>query len=139
MGKRRIPNQDKKKGHRLPTKVTEVKHPGPTNNLSPVFSFSSTCKQLYQLSSLQKDELDVLINSLQIMSKLSWKEVLKHSGLRYKGPIEHYNGKLPEWLDDDVELFEFRFSRRGRVFGYRTGQIFNIIWFDRNHEVNPMS
>ena len=137
--KKRIPIEKKKKGNRLPQEVAEVQETGSTDHLNPVFSFDSTCKNHFQLNELTKGELDQLIDSLRIMSSLSWAEVKKYKGLRFKGPLEHYNATLPEWLDRDVDVFEFAFSKRGRVFGYKSGRIFHIIWFDRNHDLYPMS
>jgi hypothetical protein len=37
-------------------------------------------------------------------------------------------------LDDIEELFEIRLSGKGRIWGTMTGPIFNLLWWDPNHE-----
>jgi len=38
-------------------------------------------------------------------------------------------------LDDAEELFEIRLSGKERVWGTMTGAVFNLLWWDPNHEV----
>ena len=40
-------------------------------------------------------------------------------------------------LGDQEELYRLRHGNTVRVWGYRNGTIFYILWYDRNHKVYP--
>jgi len=42
---------------------------------------------------------------------------------------------LPSHITDDVPIYCFRLSRRGRFLGYRRCSIFYMIWIDPKHEL----
>jgi hypothetical protein len=43
--------------------------------------------------------------------------------------------QLPEWFDDT--MFRFRVSGEQRLWGFRKGHVFHIIWWDPHHKVYP--
>ncbi len=38
-------------------------------------------------------------------------------------------------LDDQSTWYQLRLDRRGRLFGFRLGSIFHILWWDRDHVI----
>jgi len=106
-------------------------------NGTPLLSFKSVCGEHYQLCEWKKEELKGLVNTFKTIENLTWGDIIRHDGLKYKPKIEHTATPLPCDFPEDASLSELRVSRKCRILGYRTGNIFNIVWFDRNHEVCP--
>lgn len=109
-----------------------------TDHLPPVFSFVDTCPNHFQLHEWQGEELKHLINTLRDLSKRTWAEVRQIKGFLKVDPST-FSKSLPEYLSPDITIYECRVSKRSRIFGHRVRNAFHIIWFDRNHEVYPMS
>ncbi len=101
------------------------------------FAFSSVCERHCLLSSWIKQELDELIVYFKKVEKLLWKEILRDPGLVYE-EISHIALPRPASLPPDASLYSMKVAGRLRVYGYRTQDVFNIIWFDRLHEVCPV-
>jgi len=111
---------------------------GSSDHMNPVFSFSDTCHNHFPLESWQGSELKHLIDKLRDMSKRPWAEIRRNKGFIIVDQ-RTFSTKLPDHLSEDLTIYEFRVSQRARVFGHRIHNSFHIIWFDRNHEVYPMS
>jgi len=93
--------------------------------------FSQCDDNRYQLSELNKQELDSFIDYAKKVEKLSWQSIYQSKGLNYE-KIDNL-GK-PDYLDDCISLYSMRASRRFRILGYRNHEFFYIVWFDNNHE-----
>jgi len=105
-----------------------------------LFSFRDTDKNRFVLWDLVKKELKELVKTFKLMEQLGWQGVFQHSGLKPEiHKQEQLRFKLPVDLSPDVDIYSFRFSEKGRIFGYRIKNVFYLIWFDRNHDVYPMS
>lgn len=133
---REIKKPPREKGGRITSKATD-KRINYDNNYGKL-AFSSACDKHCLLSSWQSRELDELIGYFKLVEKLLWKEIIMESnGLDYE---EHHYIALPKphSLPPDTSLHSMRVTQRMRVFGYRTQDFFNIIWFDRNHIVCPV-
>ena len=128
-----IPRQQREKS-RIPEKATLI-NSSDTNN-SPVFSFKYASQSHCLLSDWRGDELIELINAFKTMESLTWNQVMQHSGLRYK-VISNPARKIPADVSPDVSICEVRICKRKRVLGYRSLNVFRIIWFDREHEICP--
>lgn len=84
--------------------------------------------------------LDVLAR-MRDYERLTWSEV--DTASRHNHPWED----IGEWeresrdrlaeleLDDQDGWYQLHLERRGRLFGFRVGEVFNIVWWDRSHEV----
>jgi len=107
-----------------------------TDNETPTFSFKHVCNNHCQLLEWQKQELSQLVNTFKIMESLMWKEVRKHQGLNLH-PISRPVYPLPTSVPEDAILEEVKVDEEERIFGYRGGRVFYLIWFDRAHEVCP--
>lgn len=101
------------------------------------FAFRSTCENHCLLADWGKPELSELIKCFKKFEKLQWKEIIKDSGFQYESP-KQVAIKPPSTLPPDASLDSIRVNQRMRLFGYRTQDIFNIIWFDKDHMVCPM-
>ncbi|CAG5089470.1 Putative uncharacterized protein [Thermobacillus xylanilyticus] len=125
-------------GKRISRKAFEAEEEGSTDHLPPVFSFAETCPNHFQLYKWTSEELKHLIDALRRYSKMRWQEIRKTKGFNSVDPST-FSVPLPNYISPDVAILEFRVNHKARIFGYRSRQVFNIIWFDRNHEVYPMS
>lgn len=121
-------------GKKIPVKALTL--PDQERNDYPVFSFIHVSEQHCLLSEWQGEELLQLIRALKTMEQLRWTNVGSHGGLRFK-PIDNYAKPLPFNVSPEVTVCEFRVCEVKRVFGYRVGNVFRILWFDREHEVCP--
>lgn len=129
----KIPKHKREKG--LIPEAAVIAQPQKDN--IPVFSFKYVSENHCLLSDWHGNELIELIEAFKIMESLSWNQVLTHSGLRYK-KIDKLARPLPRTVSPDVAICEFRICQKKRVLGYRMGNIFRVIWFDRNHEICPI-
>ena len=102
----------------------------------PVFSFAHVCHNHCLLSEWKGKELIELLSTFKTMESVPWHEIRRHKGLNYK-PIDGYSKPLPDFVSPDVTLHEVKVCKRKRFFGYRAGDVFRVIWFDREHEVCP--
>lgn len=125
-----------KKNNKIPAKATEL-HKQSTDNETPVFSFKHVCENHCQLSEWQKQELSILIGTFKAMENLCWKDVRKSAGLNMKPVTDSIVYSLPHSVPSDATIQEVKVDDGKRLFGYRAGRVFCIIWFDRNHEVIP--
>lgn len=110
---------------------------GSTDHMMPVFSFCDACPNHFQLSDWRKDELKALMDTFKDMGGKPWSEVRKIKGFKAVDPAT-FSQKLPKYISPDVTIHECRVTGKARLFGHRTDNIFNVIWFDRNHQVYPM-
>lgn len=130
--KKKIPNQ-RPKG-KIPDKAIIVTQPEREDY--PVFSFLHSSDQHCLLSDWRGDELSELIKAFKTMEALPWNQLQRHHGLGFK-VVDSFSRPLPQAISPDETIFEVRVCQRKRVFGYRAGNVFRIIWFDRNHEICP--
>lgn len=124
----------KKKATKINPKATENSYS--TNDDFCRFVFSFTCERHCLLSDWQKIELSELIGFFKKLELQTWKDIFKDDGLNYES---HSWIALPRprALPPDASLDSMRVTQRMRLYGYRTQNFFNIIWFDREHKVCP--
>jgi hypothetical protein len=142
MKKKIAKKKDKAKirGKNIKASALDVQKEQGTDHLPPVFSFKHVCNNHYYLTDWRSEELQRLIDTFRTMESLNWSEVIRYKGLGFKiVDPKTFSTDLPEVISPDISIIEFRVSKRARLFGYRDKNIFNIIWFDRNHEVYSMS
>ncbi|MBU3205110.1 hypothetical protein [Clostridium algidicarnis] len=132
MGKK-VPKSAKTKTNkgRVPESATELKGVS-TDALTPVFSFKYTDKSKWTLSEWKDVELTGLLECFKTMGNLTWSQVKSHSGLRYK-PIDSYPSVGRLKTPYDMTVCEVRVCGKKRVLGFREGNIFFLLWFDRGH------
>lgn len=116
------------------TKINTVALDVRVEKSTVLLSFKNVCDRHYQLSEWRKEELKDLIKTFKTIEELTWNEMPHHLGLNYKTNIEFISSLLPQDFLPEANLSEMRVNRESRLLGYRTGNIFNIIWFDRGHK-----
>ncbi|KGE20684.1 MAG6450 family protein [Paenibacillus wynnii] len=125
-------------GKTISPEAFNVPDEGSTDHLSPVFSFIDCCPNHFQLSDWQFDELKALMATLRDLSGKQWSELRKIKGFK-SVDSSTFSCDLPAYISPEVTIWECRVSGRARIFGHRSRNVFKIVWFDRNHEVYPMS
>lgn len=133
MNKRNKIPKPQRAASKIPNSVTDIKEK--TKSGYPVLSFKHVSDNHCLLSDWECAELKELIGAFKMLEEVPWTK-LHSSGLRLKS-IDSFSKPLPPCVSPDETIYEIRVCIRKRVFGYRTGDIFRIIWFDRSHEICP--
>lgn len=142
MGKNkgRIPKPAKPKVK--PThQVPEPKIPQVKNNESPLLRFQFADTRRLLVSTWTAEEKDRLFSFFKQLEQTKWPQVLQTGGKRGSKaglgytpiPQAQLPAPLPDNLSPDLTIFELRVSGKLRVFAFRTGDICNIVWYDREH------
>jgi len=97
----------------------------------PLFSLRHVDKR-YCISACQKTEKVSFVNKLLKWSGMTWTELrLAHRhGLGYE-LIGTLDAKLPASAPTGAQAIAFRFHDKAPVVGYRDGNVFYAVWFDR--------
>lgn len=106
------------------------------------FEHPSVC--FYHFSESSKGLEDVphaffvrVVRQCKLLASMSWEQVYAHKGLGWdEVPTSSMKWRIPSSMIRE-SLNHFKISRRERVWGYREGNAFQIVWFDPNHEVTP--
>jgi hypothetical protein len=98
---------------------------------------------------LRPDEAKNILDLLARTSQLTWREVkdLKFNSKTRSRPLHHHQPResicpdaqrrLSELDIDAEEVFRLRHGNLERLWGYVTGPVFHIVWWDRKHRVCP--
>jgi len=102
---------------------------------------------------LEAAETNILLGTLEEMARCTWTEIessrtggtnrhKKHHSMpvgqlcgEARNRLVHlfHNEELPE------SVFRFRLSGKSRLWGIRRGDVFELLWWDRDHKVCPVS
>ena len=93
----------------------------------------------------------VILDFICEMSKLTWAEIGAQSTGTRNGHRKHH--PMPITVLDDApqrdlqraqldetfgdEMFRFRLGSKRRLWGFRRGRTFHVVWWDDQHEVYP--
>ena len=116
---------------------------GSTDGERPSFRFTYADQNRWLLSDWTSSEINDLIQGLKRIEKYTWEQIKGQGskkrgesvGTGYKWITSH--PELPALVPDDAKLSEMRIDNTKRIFGFRAGAIYYIIWFDRDHSVCP--
>ena len=141
MSKKRVPKtathknskQNKRKG--VPDKARELTQPVNYMKMNPAFRFASRDKHKYLLAHWTKEELEDLLSFFDKMEQRTWEQIIQAPGDKGLGYKHISSVSPPEHVSPDRKIHEARVCRTKRVFGYREDNVFNIIWFDRTHDI----
>lgn len=133
MAKKKLPKNKRKKS-KLPPNALETKNNVDYFKMNPVFRFSSIDSNKWTIYEWETKELKELMDTFIKMEKMTWNQITRHSGLRLK-KIEGLNP--PPHVSPEKTMHEIRVCKAKRVFGFIHDNIFNLVWFDRDHSVCP--
>ncbi|UGX87143.1 hypothetical protein [Phyllobacterium meliloti] len=89
-------------------------------------------------------------STMIFMSGLYWHEILaQRTGSGHKRHKKNHSQAWDSlcaeaqerWLEigrGEDELFRFRTGGKGRIWGFRDGHIFNVVWWDAEHQIYPV-
>lgn len=83
------------------------------------------------------------------MSGLYWHEIHsqttggkdrhhKHHSQELESICEEAQARWKEIEREEDELFRFRIAGKQRIWGYREGHVFNVVWWDPEHQIYPV-
>ena len=113
---------------------------GSTDDLHPAFCFRYLISG-YNLNNLLLSGTEYVknfLNKIDMLSKLSWKEIEKNS--RYKNGTEIIDSKsikkeLPKTITLDMNILSFHLNGLFRLIGVRDGKIFYVLFIDTKGEI----
>jgi len=79
-----------------------------------------------------KEEEKVLLESLEMFSKLTWEEIRASDGLRYRKYDYDYEKKHFKGTGEKIDYFKI--SGKDRCYGYRKEDVFFVLGFDFEHK-----
>ncbi|SEN52945.1 MAG6450 family protein [Lihuaxuella thermophila] len=116
----------------------EARDEGNTDDQHPVFSFLYVDERL-PITNMNDQQLKNMMNLFIRLEQMTWKDIKKNKNY-YKGNLDIKTFKVP-WpthkIDPFYKVSELRCNCGTRIFGFRTGRTFRIVWFDANHDVYP--
>ena len=137
------PQQKQKRRPKAEQISTYLPPSGSTDGEHPSFRFTYADQNRWPLSDWTSSEIDDLIQGLKRIEKYTWEQIKGQGskkrgesvGTGYKWITSH--PELPDLVPDDAKLSEMRIDNKKRIFGFRVGVIYYIVWFDRDHSVFP--
>lgn len=121
-----------KKSSRLPTEASSVDHiPRPS------VCFYHLDESVIALNRIDSSFFAQMIRQCKLLASMTWEEIYRHKGLGWD-EVEEVNMKfrIPAGVKRD-RLHHIKISKKGRMWGYREGNTFHVVWLDPNHEVTP--
>lgn len=111
------------------TKVLEKEHMTISLRHLKVSHCISLCENEDKLS---------FVDKVRILTSKSWMEIgqFPRHGLGYeKISRDSLRVAVPEHVTPDVSVLAFRFSGKKPMVGYKDGETFYVLWFDRSFDV----
>lgn len=113
-----------------------------TDDEHPSFRFGHADHNKNCLHEWQANEIKALMETFKRLEQRTWRQIKAtggqgeaSGGLSYK-PIDRK--KLPAAPADvppDATISEIRVSQKMRLFGHRSGAMYYLVWFDREHSL----
>ncbi len=123
----------------------------PTNSMCPVWGFEMIDRDGKFAFDLTRDDLNpqFLLDKLIGYSSMTWQEISQHTHDEQKSKHHQLDNldrlskdarKCIEKKELDIDsdlLFSFALDNVKRLIGIRRGAVFQVIWYDANHEFAP--
>lgn len=91
------------------------------------------------LDDLDRDLLLTMMKQFKQFAGTDWNDIVtgKAKGLGWDTVEQsNMNYRIPKSVNR-TELNHLKISRKARVWGYRDGDTFNLVWIDPEHKVTP--
>jgi hypothetical protein len=96
------------------------------------------------LSEWTTDELKAFSAFCRKLAQMTWQQIVETGGKRKTGvawtqisPDQLPNTDFMESISEDLSWIELRVTQEARVFGFRAGQAFFLVFLDRTHDIIP--
>lgn len=136
MSKRLLRKQKQDIGKRVLAHASDDTPPGKPH---PLFSLRYV-DRAYCLSSCTKKEKAAFADTIHKLSKIPWAEIEtapKHGSGYERIARSSLRRPVPSHVTEDTTIKAFRFFGRAVMVGYRSGDVFFVIWFDRRFKLYP--
>lgn len=111
-----------------------------TDGEGPAFCFTNT-RQGYRISDLDQSSKALLLNRMELLSSLTWRQLknLRHEDGCEPIPRHRMTPSIPATLGPNDEILSIRVEKHGlfRLVGFRDGRIFRVLWVDPNGTCYP--
>lgn len=87
------------------------------------------------VSNCERDDQAAFACTIEKLSRLPWKEIRnapRHGVGTEKIPRDRLRSGIPASVTDDVEFLALRFSGKKAMVGFRSNEIFHVVWLDRS-------
>ena len=105
-----------------------------SQTMKPKFAFEYL-QSSYCISKCEKDDRAALSDALRMLSSITWAQIAsapKHGLGTETLHQSAIHAAIPACVTDDTRLLAFRFSGTKAMVGYRTQEVFYVLWFDRD-------
>lgn len=127
----KIKHIPKQKG-KVPASATEVKA-----TPKPSVGWEHLDETVVGLAVVEREFYQSMCKTLKVFCSLNWSDVSSYKDLGWdRVPEGSMKFPIPPKLKKD-HLYHIKVSRGGRLWGYRNGDVFELIWLDPQHRVTP--
>lgn len=103
----------------------------------PSICFHHMTDGVVALENLDQSWMIQMLKQFKVFGGINWNDISKYKGLGWdKVPQYSMEYKIPRSVDKQ-HLYHLYITKKSRVWGYREGDAFNLVWFDPDHEVTP--
>jgi hypothetical protein len=89
------------------------------------------------LSSVSREWMEQMIRQFKVLGSISWNDITKMKGLGWDQVPQHsMKYTIPPSLGR-THLNHIKISGKSRIWGFREGNSFHIVWLDPEHKVTP--
>lgn len=106
---------------------------GSTDGLTPIFCLTHLAPP-YCVTSCQGEEIAAFGLTLRKLASMTWAQIRnapRHGLGTEKIAQASLRAPIPPTITQDVVFLAIRFYRLAPMVGYRSGQVFHIVWLDR--------
>jgi hypothetical protein len=107
---------------------------GSTDGRTPVFCLRFLDRP-YCVTECERDEQASLALTMHRLSRLTWQQIRnapRHGLGTEKIHRESIRAAIPTGITEDVESFlAIRFHGKAPMVGFRSGEVFHLVWLDR--------
>ena len=108
-----------------------------TNQRKPLFSLEYLSKS-HCITKCEMREQAAFARTLHTLSQYTWQE-LRQAGRHNSGcekiARKSIRAPIPAHLTDEVDFLAFRFYDRAPMVGYKSEEVFYVIWLDRRFDL----
>lgn len=103
----------------------------------PSVCFHHLTDTVASLDDVDKDWLIQMLKQFKIFGGINWDDISKVKGLGWdRVPGKNMKYTIPKSIGKN-ELYHLYITRKSRVWGYRDGDAFQLVWLDPEHKVTP--